>query len=120
MGSVLVFGVRFDPREDLAVAKAFGNFLFERFRVNPDELQKPLIERAIEVVFAVLAGDGGPAFVQHAGKDGVTAEAHARAARRALSQIYCLHWHILIFPFRDSKLRVLREKIKGRERGALS
>ena len=53
----------------------------------PRKAEEALIERAVEVILAVLAGDLGAAFVEHARQQHVTAEAGARAARWTLGEV---------------------------------
>ena len=82
-----------DPLEDLPVALACGQLLLQGCGVDAGKFEEPLVERAGILVFAVFAGNRGAAFVEHAGKDHVTAEAGARAARRLFCQIRCVHCH---------------------------
>jgi hypothetical protein len=57
---------------------------FEFVGVDASKAQKHLVERTIEVVFAVFAVDGGAAFIQRARQQGVTAQADAAATGRTL------------------------------------
>jgi len=99
-GSRFGLGMSGDPFEDLAVAFAERELFLEVVGLDAGKLEEPLVERASEVVFAVLAGDDGAAFVEAAGKDDVAAEPHARAAGRTLCEIGCvqvLRLHFLVF-----------------------
>ena len=62
----LVFRVRVDPFQDFAVAFPGGKLLLERSGIDAGKLEKPLIERAVVMVFAVDPGDGGAALVEGA------------------------------------------------------
>ncbi len=83
-----VLRVFLNPFQNFAVA--FGQFLFQCFGINAGEFQKPLVERAGIMVFAVFAGDGRAALVQHSRQDHIAAQPHARTARRKLRQIRCV------------------------------
>ena len=56
-----VFGVGVDPGEHSGVA--LRNHRFQRFGVNADKFQKPLVEWTVIMIFAVFAGDRGAALV---------------------------------------------------------
>ena len=76
-----------DPFQDLAVAFAGREFDPQRHCVDAEKLEDALIEGAVVVKLAVLAGDLGPSFIEHAGKEHVAAEAGAGAAGWALSEV---------------------------------
>ena len=81
-------GVGGDPLEDLAVSLASLQLLQKRLRINAGKFDKVLIKRAVVVVLAIGAGDGGTALIEHAGKDDITAEADTGTAGRTLSKIH--------------------------------
>jgi hypothetical protein len=86
-GSAFVFRVGLDPLKDFSIAFAFGNFSFEGFGVDASEVKNVLIKGTVEMKFTILANDRGATFVEHARKDGVTAETGAHAPGRTLSEI---------------------------------
>ena len=55
--------------------------------VNPHEAEDALVQRAVEVILAVCAGEGGAALVEHPWQQRVAAEARARAAGRTLREV---------------------------------
>src|SRR5947209_10037235 len=81
VGSGALLGVLADPRDNLVVGRAGGDKQPERIVVNLSELQPPLIERAVGVVFALPADEDGTAFVHRAGGEHVAAQPFAGAAR---------------------------------------
>src|SRR3989441_5421303 len=81
VGSGTFLGVLADPRDNLVVGRAGGDKQPERIVVNLSELQPPLIERAVGVVFALPADEDGAAFVHRAGGEHVAAQPFAGAAR---------------------------------------
>src|SRR5262245_45354429 len=75
-----VRGGLLNPLQDLAVAKPLRQLAFQSFDVDAGELDKPLVQRTVEVVFAVLPDQSGPAFIEHAGQEGVSPKALTRTA----------------------------------------
>src|SRR5215470_1800430 len=68
-----VFGVGLNPFQDFTIAPAFLQSGEKLIRVNPHEAEDALVQRAVEVVFAVLASDGCTSFIEHAREQGVSA-----------------------------------------------
>lgn len=85
--SAPVVGLFGDPAEDFVIAPAFGEFLFQRGRVDAGEIQELLVARAIIMVFAALAGERGAVLVKPARQNDVTAEPHARTAGDLLGKV---------------------------------
>ena len=72
----MVFLIFFDPGKDGTVAQAGGDLFLKGIGVHAGKFQEVLVERAVVGVFAVLAGQGGPALVQHPRENYVTPEPH--------------------------------------------
>src|SRR5438132_441361 len=81
VGSGTFLGMLADPRDNLVVGRAGGDKQPERIVVNLSELQPPLIERAVGVVFALPADEDGAALVHCASGQHIAAQRFARAAR---------------------------------------
>src|SRR5439155_15164153 len=71
----------------VAVGGAGGGRLLEGVGVDAGKFQEALSRGASEVVFAVLAGQCGAAFIERARQNHIAAEPHPRAAGRTFSQI---------------------------------
>jgi hypothetical protein len=84
---VFIFRIDFDPIENLTVAFASGEFLFQRLSINAFESEKTLVERAGEVVFAALSVDRCAALIEHAREDYISAEPDTGAAGRLFGKI---------------------------------
>ena len=84
-GGALVFGVGVDPGEHFGVA--LGQDSLKRLGINTGEVQEPLVQRAGIVIFAVDAGQGGAALVQHARQNNVAAEFYPRTPRGKFREI---------------------------------
>ena len=72
--------VQLDPGEEFAVTLAVRDLGAQRVGVNAEEGEDTLVVWAGVVEGACGAGEFGAAFVEHAGKQGVAAEAGADAA----------------------------------------
>src|SRR5947207_10558342 len=84
---MLIFGIFLDPFQDLTIPFAGGEFLLQRFGIDPFEIQKSVIERAGIMVFVVLPIDCRSAFVEHARQDHISTQAHPGAARWLPGQV---------------------------------
>src|SRR5712692_1009141 len=114
VGSGTFLGMLADPRGDLFVGRASGDKRPVRVVVNLSELQPPLIQRAVGVVFALPADEDGAALVHRAGGQHVAAQRFARAAWElfAVPQIADQQFHLfevflhelLLLPFLISYL----------------
>ena len=87
LGCVPVALVQPDPSEEFAVALAVCDLGAQRVGVNAEEGEDALVVRAGVVEGARGAGEFGAAFVEHAGKQRVAAEAGADAARGTLGEV---------------------------------
>ena len=67
LGTGTFLGVFADPRGDLFVGHAGGDKRLVGIVVNLNELQPCLIERAVEMVFALLTDEDGAALVHRTG-----------------------------------------------------
>lgn len=56
-------------------------------RVNANAVEEVLLQRAVVMIFAVLAGERGAALVEHARQQDEAAEASARTAGRTLGEV---------------------------------
>ena len=82
-----MFRILLNPEKDFTVTLSGRKLLLERVGIDAGKFQEALIQRASEVVFAVLAGQCGAAFIEHARQNYIAAEPHPRAAGRTFSQI---------------------------------
>lgn len=88
------FGVGLHPGEEFAVTEAFGDFLFQSFVVEPDEIEEMAIHAFAGVmVIAEFLGNGSAGFVEDAREEHVAAELASWTARWALSEIGYVCWH---------------------------
>src|SRR3989449_10421750 len=106
VGAGALLGVLADPRGDLVVGRAGGDKRPVRVVVNLSELQPPLIERAVGVVFALPADEDGAALVHRASGQHIAAQRFARAARElfAVPQIAGQQFDFLEVFFHESLL----------------
>ena len=74
-----------DPSQDFPVALSRGKLLQKGFGIETKKSDKVLVSRRIVVVLAIFLREGRPAFVEHSGQDDEAAQAHMKAARRALT-----------------------------------
>ena len=82
------FRVGLNPRQQLKVAAAFRDFIFQRVGFETDEVEEmPVHAFGTVTIFAEFAGELCAAFVEDARQKNITAQPHARAARRALCQV---------------------------------
>src|SRR6266446_1530336 len=93
---VFVRRVLLNPRQHFAVAFAGGEFGFQRLGGNSGETKPMVIHWIIVFVFPGCPGDLGAALVEDAGETDISAETHARTARRTLREIWgviqsCIH-----------------------------
>src|SRR5437899_6065090 len=106
VGSGALLGVLADPRGNLVVGRAGGDKRPVCIVVNLSELQPPLIERAVGVVFALPADEDGAALVHRACGQHVAAKGFTRAAREgfAIPQIAGQQFHFFKVFFHGSLL----------------
>ena len=83
----LVSGIGVNPGQELCVAEALFGLGLERFGINSHKAEKSLIRRAGIMVFAVLSGQGSPAFIEATRENSVATKPDTRAARWMLCQI---------------------------------
>jgi len=108
-----------NPGGNLVVRRAGGHEGAKGVVINPGELEPDLIERAVGVVFALGAGENGPAFVHGPGGQHVAGEGVARAARKlfADSQIAGEQFDSFQIPFRGfHKLSLVEAYQRAREK----
>jgi len=79
--------MRLNPFKHFPVAFAGGQFLQHGLGIKAKKTHQMLIGRGILIVFAILFGECGPAFVEHPGQDHESAQADAKTSRRALGQV---------------------------------
>ena len=76
-----------------------GAFSSRRPATHMSEIEESLIERASIFVFAILTGNQGTAFVEHARENDIPAQPHARAAGRMLRQVGSVKSHHVLSLF---------------------
>ena len=80
-----------DPCEDVPVTRPGGDLFLQGGGIDAGETEEVPVVGVLVFVFAGGSGEFGAGFVEDARKDGVAAEADARAARRTLGEVGCVH-----------------------------
>jgi hypothetical protein len=70
-----------DPGVKLCVIESGSDLFFEFVRSDPREIQKEIVERAVEVVFTGGSGENGTAFVESSAENDKTAQRAPGASR---------------------------------------
>ncbi len=88
IGTFTVFA---NPGQNLGIRFSFFQEVEDILGVQPGKPYEALIEPAVELIVADLAGELSASFIQHAWQDHVSTKSYARAAGRALSEVDRVH-----------------------------
>ncbi len=88
IGTVTVFA---NPGQNLGIRFSFFQQMEDILGVQPGKPYEALIEPAVELIVADLAGELGASFIQHTWQDHVSTKSYARTAGRALSEVDRVH-----------------------------
>ena len=80
LSGFLDLGLAGDPIRDFAVGRSRGHKFTETSGRNTGKVKECTVERAIKVVFAIPARQGGPAFVQRPGGHDISGKGISRAS----------------------------------------